>query len=347
MFTRNDEKAKSMKQFIKIILFHIIGLFSALSYANSITGCQKAIEYFANEDRVCTKFDLFDEKDFLHLKESCEIAVKKHSENSNYLVALAKIQTRLGDMSEAKGNLEKASSQGNKKAKVILIVGDLFSFIQQEDLENAKKQAYLLQDLAKSRNIEALRAVSLLFGKKENKLLKYSKSDIISWIKSEAKKGDRLLQSSLANIYGGNLDTQWQSTYWSVKSAEQGNCMAGSDIESRLEDLENSNVPKKIKLELQKFVSSAEVGNANAQNILANYYDFNMNIEESIKWRKLAAENGNRYSQYWLGLLYTSGSGVEKNFQKARYWLNKATQQGSKSAKRDLADFEQKIKGTK
>ncbi|MFQ5356187.1 MAG: tetratricopeptide repeat protein [Mariprofundaceae bacterium] len=45
-----------------------------------------------------------------------------------------------------------------------------------------------------------------------------------------------------------------------------------------------------------------------------------------------AAEQGNRHSQYQLGLLYARGEGVEQDFSLAHKWLHKAAMQGHPKA---------------
>ena len=41
------------------------------------------------------------------------------------------------------------------------------------------------------------------------------------------------------------------------------------------------------------------------------------NIEKAVFWFKKAAENGDPMAQHRLGKLYTCGTGVEKNIEKA------------------------------
>jgi hypothetical protein len=44
------------------------------------------------------------------------------------------------------------------------------------------------------------------------------------------------------------------------------------------------------------------------------------NLERAAYWSTKAAEQGDRYSQSFLGWLYEIGSGVEQNFEQAAYW---------------------------
>ena len=52
-----------------------------------------------------------------------------------------------------------------------------------------------------------------------------------------------------------------------------------------------------------------------------------------------AAEQGNRPSQYFLGLMYARGDGVEKDLNKAFAWLEKASMGGHPKAVYHLAEM--------
>jgi TPR repeat protein len=61
-------------------------------------------------------------------------------------------------------------------------------------------------------------------------------------------------------------------------------------------------------------------------------YDFNQavndfnnnNVEASFEAFSVLASDGDAESQYFLALHYMEGDGVEKDMQKAIYWLKKA-----------------------
>ena len=56
----------------------------------------------------------------------------------------------------------------------------------------------------------------------------------------------------------------------------------------------------------------------------------------SLDEMKAKAEKGDTDAQYLLGSFYRSGVGVEKDQQKAVYWLQKASEGGNAEAKLDL-----------
>jgi TPR repeat protein len=58
--------------------------------------------------------------------------------------------------------------------------------------------------------------------------------------------------------------------------------------------------------------------------------------EEALKWYKKAAEQGNSNAQYNLGFMYGTGTGVPKDYVLAYRWYSLAVAQGDKISKDDL-----------
>jgi TPR repeat protein len=75
---------------------------------------------------------------------------------------------------------------------------------------------------------------------------------------------------------------------------------------------------------------SVEVKRASAQEQYEKgekfYYEAE-NYEEAVKWYRKAAEQGHANAQFYLGVLYHTGRGVEQNYEEAIKWLRKATAQ--------------------
>ena len=57
------------------------------------------------------------------------------------------------------------------------------------------------------------------------------------------------------------------------------------------------------------------------------YYDEG-NYAEAVKWWRKAAEQGNLYGQYNLGVCYKEGQGVSQDYAEALKWYRKAAEQG-------------------
>ena len=79
-------------------------------------------------------------------------------------------------------------------------------------------------------------------------------------------------------------------------------------------------------------LARAEAGDANAQNNLGAMYDNGTgvaeNVQEAVKWYRLAADQGLAEAQFNLGLMYAIGTGVAQNDQKAVRWYRLAAEQG-------------------
>ena len=68
---------------------------------------------------------------------------------------------------------------------------------------------------------------------------------------------------------------------------------------------------------------------ANSAYSSQNYY-------EAAKFYRVAAEQGDADSQYWLGWLYDQGQGISQNFYEAAKWYRKAAEQGEAFAQNNL-----------
>ena len=63
---------------------------------------------------------------------------------------------------------------------------------------------------------------------------------------------------------------------------------------------------------------------------------------EAAKWFRKAAEQGNVTSQYYLGVMYSAGQGVQQDYVQAHKWFNLAALKGRADAiayRRELAEL--------
>ncbi|MCI6199150.1 MAG: sel1 repeat family protein [Proteobacteria bacterium] len=63
-----------------------------------------------------------------------------------------------------------------------------------------------------------------------------------------------------------------------------------------------------------------------------------MNYPEAEKWLRKAAEQGNADGEYFLGMAYSFGNGVEIDFKKALELYRKAAAQGDTRAMSSVAE---------
>ena len=87
----------------------------------------------------------------------------------------------------------------------------------------------------------------------------------------------------------------------------------------------------------EQYIKKAEQGDAQAQYYLGICYANGKGVQKDDKkafeWTQKAAEQGNAKAQTNLGVLYYQGDGVKQNIDKADEWFNKAIKQGDKIAR--------------
>lgn len=91
---------------------------------------------------------------------------------------------------------------------------------------------------------------------------------------------------------------------------------------------------------LPLLTTSAQMGNANAQLMLAKCYDFGYgvtgNMAEAIKWYTSSADAGNANALDNLGTCYATGTGVKQDLDKAYQLYSKAAELNEPSALNNL-----------
>jgi hypothetical protein len=89
---------------------------------------------------------------------------------------------------------------------------------------------------------------------------------------------------------------------------------------------------------------AAEQGHIRAQKQLGFIYDNGLRVAENnevaFKWYNLAAEQGDPEAQFMLGTMYMSGEGIKKDMDKARDWLHMAGDRGYENARETLKQIE-------
>ena len=70
------------------------------------------------------------------------------------------------------------------------------------------------------------------------------------------------------------------------------------------------------------------------------------NYVESLKWYKMAAEQGDITAQATLGMMFAKGIGCEKNNEVALHWYQKAASKGDVKAQYNLGNMYSKGLGT-
>jgi hypothetical protein len=96
--------------------------------------------------------------------------------------------------------------------------------------------------------------------------------------------------------------------------------------------LSGTGVPQDYQKARECFQRAAEIGNAEAQYLLANMYDKGegapQNYFEALKWYRLAADQGNAIARFSVGVFYRDGLGVPQDYREAAKWIRLAADQG-------------------
>ncbi len=84
----------------------------------------------------------------------------------------------------------------------------------------------------------------------------------------------------------------------------------------------------------------ANKGDANAQQVLGIMYEngqgVTANLQQALKWYRLAASSDNASAQYHLGRLYATGSGVARSEEQALKWYQLAAHNNQPNAQYQL-----------
>ena len=99
---------------------------------------------------------------------------------------------------------------------------------------------------------------------------------------------------------------------------------------------------KKYGEAVKLFRELAELGYADAQNVLGFCYDMGNGVsrdyKEAVKLYRKSAEQGNASAQNNLGYCYSKGNGVPQDYKKAVEWYRKSARQGNASAQNNLGN---------
>lgn len=95
-------------------------------------------------------------------------------------------------------------------------------------------------------------------------------------------------------------------------------------------------------IELQQLIHKAEAGDIRAQLKLGNIYsvgtDVSKDDEKAAFWYQKAAEQGDAEAQYQMGMAYSWGFGVDEDEEKGAFWYQKAAEQGHSEAQFELSE---------
>ena len=115
-----------------------------------------------------------------------------------------------------------------------------------------------------------------------------------------------------------------------------------SDVRADFDEGVNAFAARQYQLAMTRLKPFAEGGDAKAQSYLGNMYESARGVErnygEALRWFLMAAEQGDAYSQAQVaGYLYEKGLGVSRDEKLAAEWYAKAAHQNETHAQLCLA----------
>ena len=130
-----------------------------------------------------------------------------------------------------------------------------------------------------------------------------------------------------------HLDTKIEGT--SSEASKSQNIIKNDALRSK--DSSGENYATKDLASLQAL---AKNNDPKAQFYLGIRYSFGQGVEqdyqEAVNWYRKSAEQGDARAQYNLGICYSQGEGVEQDSQKAVVWYKKSAEQGIAEAQYNL-----------
>lgn len=182
----------------------------------------------------------------------------------------------------------------------------------------------------------------------EKKLAKELKEKQWNQLNDKANEGDTEAQFELADYFFNGVDVAQnysKAIEWYTRAAELGHL----ESQKKLYDcyINGKGVDKDANEAVKWLTMAADAGDAECQSDLANRYangiDVEKNLEKAYNYYKLSAEQGCWISITNLGgWCYLWGNGVEKNYEQAILWLEKALDEYGKNDSQSAYEWTEK-----
>lgn len=147
------------------------------------------------------------------------------------------------------------------------------------------------------------------------------------WYEKSAEQGNAKAQFNLGLSYykGEGIEKDYsKAMHWFAKAAEQGDADAQLHVGRCLQETNASN--EEIVAAYRK---AAEMGQQETQCFLGDWYyhgemGLNVDMNAANRWWQKAAEQGESYAQYKVGLAYDFAKGMEEDKKEAVKWYKRA-----------------------
>lgn len=160
--------------------------------------------------------------------------------------------------------------------------------------------------------------------------------------KKAGELGNPLAQCILGDCYSGAMEGVSKNlklaVEWYEKAARQG--FPEGQYRLGVRFAKGEGVERNIERAAYWHRKAAEQGHARAQLYYGVYlqnFTGKENVQEAFRWIKCAAEQGLAQAQYQIGTYYERGFGTNRDERMAKYWYQKAAEQGYERAKKALS----------
>ena len=167
------------------------------------------------------------------------------------------------------------------------------------------------------------------------------KESLLDKVRDEAELGNPLSQLLLGILYDEGAGIEQDSGMaieWYRRSAEMGNADAQYKLGEFYYYGKGIEVKRNHPKALEWYRKSAEQGNAAAQYKLGDCYycGEKKDYAKAVEWYRKSAEQGNAAAQYKLGECYYYGKGIKQDYAKAVAWYRKSAEQGYADAQYNM-----------
>ena len=270
---------------------------------------------------------------------------------------LGKLAINQGDYQKGYSLYEKAVKNGSAKAANNLG----FAYQHGEGIDVDYEKALKCYQFA-AENDEPVAQYNLGFMYYYGLGIAEDKNKALKWIKKGAENNYVTAQISLGSLY---LSEEWLNKNheagikWLKLAAEHDGEDGGPSLEAQetlvavyagYPDEATSDYLQGVTLGEQiynRYQDNDELKERIIENVVPwlgfmyrdGGYGIEKNPRRSVHWFEIAAQSGMGVAQYELGLAYVVDKGIPVDYDKAKYWWEKAASQGDEDAIRDLADL--------
>lgn len=184
--------------------------------------------------------------------------------------------------------------------------------------------------------------VKEILAKGDDYIRKGNYDNALHWYMEGVKFENAIAMNNVGEMYEkgyGVKKDEYKAKMWYKKASKHGFRQAKLNLD-RLENESNeytvikikdaSNLGKNNKDNNSKIVMDNDCINSPFEKGM--YYYKIDDYDDAFIWFEKAANAGDMYGMYWLGLLYQEGKGIKKDFDEAIKWYKKSAKYGNKAA---------------